>query len=738
MFESFYGFTDNPFRMSTDVQFLFAHRAYVKALAHLEYALNQGEGFVLITGRPGTGKTTLVRDILSKIDRESLQAISLVSNQLKGEELLRLVALELGFPAQDFNKATLLTRLELFALMLQEKGRRIVIIVDEAQNLSPNGLEELRLLSNLQTDNRPLFQIVLIGQEQLRNLIYGQGRENVQQRIVTNCRLEPLQTGQIKDYVEYRLRLVDWAGDPSIDPEIYPLIYRTTQGVAREINLVMARLLLYGSLEQKHSFNTADLKVVLDELVQEHRLTFDQTALAEEPEKTAVAEAPSEALETADIGQELPEPVLQAEQSPVTSGAEGGELAEQYEVTPNLFGEAEQKQDKAADGAEPFVPIWNEQEEGVTHSETDHTIPLFENDETEPRIAAKDDRDDKLPTMRATEDEEKRVPQGLFTDVNDLLADDREISPRGRTIWRWILYPLVIVILVLVLLVPKPSDFTALWDVFWDQLISDDSGAPEGQNTREIIPLSIDGVDEPDITETAPTARPEESDDSGGQERQTVTEADSLSMDRVAEPDQIETAPTARSEESDDRDRHDRQNAREVDQISRDGVAEPPKAEVASTTREPQQQRVAQINWDKTTGARKPEVDDSEASSRREPSIERTEATTVVATVASINTNKTYFLLFQEPNDSLADQSEEALAKLVVWLHAHPTVRIMITGILTNGEKPLGRMRAALQRAEQISTRLRSAGISSHRIVIEGGRQNGAPPGVGVSVRLVP
>lgn len=158
MFESYYELNANPFRLSTDEQFRFAHKNYIKAWSYLRYALDQGEGFVMITGQPGSGKTTLIRDILSELDETKVLAINLVTNQLQAEELLRKVALEYGLPAETYNKATLLTRIEGFVTSQYQAGRRAIIVIDEAQNLTLNGLEELRLLSNLQAGSHPLFR----------------------------------------------------------------------------------------------------------------------------------------------------------------------------------------------------------------------------------------------------------------------------------------------------------------------------------------------------------------------------------------------------------------------------------------------------------------------------------------------------------------------------------------------------------------------------------------------------
>jgi type II secretory pathway predicted ATPase ExeA/outer membrane protein OmpA-like peptidoglycan-associated protein len=673
MFESFYGFTDNPFRMSADEHFRYAHRAYVKAWSYLKYALEQGEGFVLITGRPGTGKTTLIRDTLSELDSDSLQAVSLISHQLLGEELLRLVALELGFPAQDFNKATLLTRIGQHALMLHEEGRRIVIIVDEAQNLTPHGLEELRLLSNLQTDNRSLFQIVLIGQEELRNLVYGQGRENIQQRIVTSCRLEPMQLEQIQEYVEYRLGIVGWSGDPSFEPEIHSLIYRITHGVAREINLVMARLLLYGALEKKHAFNRADLLVVLKELLYEQRLAFDQTTLVQELDQSVETETPDTAAETAAVTLEVSEQKSGPGESPDTPAEERGLLDDLDVTAADAVSEATPSQSEAADAEASFLPIWNGSEKATMCGKADQTtvdpevgLPGLQRSDWSNAV-------DELPALRATPDEKERSPQGLFTDVGDLSESNSGNAQAARSFWRWIFYPLAIIMLIIALLVPKPSDLPVLWNSLWRQLTSDDGAGNDRQMIREGPDSSMDSIDEP-------------------------AQATSVSLSRFEEIDTQQE---------------------EVKQTAADAKAK--------------QRPVTGVSEASGQEASDQQVADQQASGQQ--ALKREKA--VLDTDSNVKIDKHYFLQFHEPNDSLDDRSEQTLAQLVVWLHKNPTAKIKITGILTNGMKPLGRMREALQRAEQISARLVSARISSQRIFIEGGVQNSTPAGAGVSIRIV-
>ncbi|MES9815749.1 MAG: AAA family ATPase [Candidatus Thiodiazotropha sp.] len=274
MFESYYKLEANPFRLSADERFRFAHKNYLKAWSYLVYALEQGEGFIMVTGRPGSGKTTLIRDILSEVDKSKILAINLVTNQLQAEELLRKVALEYGLPAESFNKATLLTSIEDFVTKEYQAGRRAVIVIDEAQNLTLNGLEELRLLSNLQSGSHPLFQIFLIGQDQLRSLILSPEMEQIRQRMIASCQIETMDLQQTEGYIEHRLGIVGWNQDPVFDGAIFPLIHYLSDGIPRKINHIVSRLLLYGALEEKHELTEDDVWIVARELFDEERLSI--------------------------------------------------------------------------------------------------------------------------------------------------------------------------------------------------------------------------------------------------------------------------------------------------------------------------------------------------------------------------------------------------------------------------------------------------------------------------------
>jgi type II secretory pathway predicted ATPase ExeA/outer membrane protein OmpA-like peptidoglycan-associated protein len=274
MYESYFKFNDTPFRLSADEKFRYAHKNYLRASAYLAYALEQGEGFVMITGQPGSGKTTLIRDVISELDEARYHTLNLVTSQLQAEELLRKVALEYGFPAENANKATLLTNIQKHLSSLHNEGKRSILFLDEAQNLSLNGLEELRLLSNLQQGKHSLLQIVLVGHNELRDLILNPDMSHVQQRLIASCQIEPLPLEQTREYILHRLEHAGWQSDPKIEDEVFQLIHTASQGVPRNINHLMSHLLLFACLEEKHHLIDEDALTIIEELIDQQRITL--------------------------------------------------------------------------------------------------------------------------------------------------------------------------------------------------------------------------------------------------------------------------------------------------------------------------------------------------------------------------------------------------------------------------------------------------------------------------------
>jgi len=269
MYESFYGLTGKPFQLNPDPAFYFGSRGHKRAFAYLQYGVYQSEGFIVITGEIGAGKTTLVRSLFEQLDRNRLVAAQLVSTQLDADDMLRTVAVAFGLPVKAVDKASLLASLEAFLCQLAVAGKRALLVVDEAQNLTPRAIEELRMLSNFLLGDQALLQSFLIGQPELRDMMQGPQMQQLRQRVIASYHLGPLDKGETQAYIEHRLRHVGWKGDPRFEPAAFDLIHTASAGIPRRINTLCNRLLLAGFLGEKHAFGAADVQAIAREIHEE-------------------------------------------------------------------------------------------------------------------------------------------------------------------------------------------------------------------------------------------------------------------------------------------------------------------------------------------------------------------------------------------------------------------------------------------------------------------------------------
>jgi putative secretion ATPase (PEP-CTERM system associated) len=289
MFTQFYKLSGRPFQLTPDHRFFFGSRNHTKAMAYLTFGINTGEGFVVITGDVGTGKSTLVDHLLSLLDSSKYVAAKVVTTQLDADNILRAVAISFGIPQEGVDKATLLRRLEEFLYQNQRDGRRLLLLIDEAQNLPARSLEELRMLSNFQTAGGSPIQVFLLGQPQFRRTLASESLIQLRQRVIATHHLGPMDGDETRAYIEHRLRIVGWTSDPEFTPEAFSLIHLHTAGVPRRINTLCTRLLLYGMLEEQHRIDGRTVEQVVGELQQE-----GQALTAEDPEPPAEApEAPA-------------------------------------------------------------------------------------------------------------------------------------------------------------------------------------------------------------------------------------------------------------------------------------------------------------------------------------------------------------------------------------------------------------------------------------------------------------
>jgi general secretion pathway protein A len=280
MYTEFYRLSAQPFQLTPDARFFFESTVHRQAMAYLVYGLHHAEGFIIITGEVGAGKTILVDNLLSTIDQSTFVTAKIVTTQLAGDDLLHLVAGGLGIAKEGLAKGALLQRISDFALAQHRNGRRVLLIVDEAQNLSFEALEELRMLSNIVFDRTMALQSFLLGQPQFRAILGSARLEQLRQRVTAAYHLGPLSEAECRAYVEHRLHRADWKDDPHFAEDCYPLIYRHTGGVPRQINTLCSRLLLFGFLEQMHALTASAVEKVAGDLRDEIAVVTAPTTFA--------------------------------------------------------------------------------------------------------------------------------------------------------------------------------------------------------------------------------------------------------------------------------------------------------------------------------------------------------------------------------------------------------------------------------------------------------------------------
>lgn len=269
MYQAFYKLRGKPFQLTPDPGMLFPSKGHKRAMSYLLYGFEQGEGFVMITGAVGTGKTLLIQKLFEELAHRNIVVASLASANLDGEDILPAVASALDLPYERRSKEALLQDLKQHLISLHARHTHALLVVDEAQTLTPAALEMLRILSNLELKGHALLQIFLVGQAELRRIIVSNHMEQLRQRIIASHRIEPMAEEECRAYILHRLRAVGWNNDPELAPEIFSVVYQASRGIPRKINLIMDRLLLHGYLEELHGLNLAALTMVLDEMDEE-------------------------------------------------------------------------------------------------------------------------------------------------------------------------------------------------------------------------------------------------------------------------------------------------------------------------------------------------------------------------------------------------------------------------------------------------------------------------------------
>ena len=321
MYDDHYGLSGRPFQLTPDPKFWFETATHKKAMAYLGYGLSQGEGFVVVTGEPGSGKTTLVGHLMGRIDPERLNVIRIVTTQIEAEDLLHMVAGGLGVDSSGMAKAKILAEIERGLHAVARDGKRTLLIVDEAQALPIGSLEELRMLSNFQAGGYPLLQIFLLGQPEFRQRLQDPALEQLRQRVIAMHHLGPMGADEVEPYLIHRLSMVGWRGRPRFTNDALAALHRWSGGVPRLVNQLAGRVLLHGAIEQVDTFTGADLETVIHDLdadtpAPEGGRAQERPAPATEPAPRSAADFPPPAF--GEIGQQAAPEKPRIEAAPPT------------------------------------------------------------------------------------------------------------------------------------------------------------------------------------------------------------------------------------------------------------------------------------------------------------------------------------------------------------------------------------------------------------------------------------
>lgn len=246
MYCDYFSFSERPFHITPDCRFLFLSKNHKEAFAHLLYGINNQAGFIALTGEVGTGKTTVLRTVLDQLDENSYRTALILNPCLSAQKLLRSINREFGIPYAGLDSSSLLDELSSFLLAENSAGRIVVLVIDEAQNLNPQVLEQIRLISNLETETDKLIQIVLAGQPELLTLLARTELRQLAQRITVSYHLLPMDYRDSRAYVEHRLAIAGGRGRVDFSTPACLRIYRFSGGSPRLINIACDRVLLTG------------------------------------------------------------------------------------------------------------------------------------------------------------------------------------------------------------------------------------------------------------------------------------------------------------------------------------------------------------------------------------------------------------------------------------------------------------------------------------------------------------
>ena len=266
MYEKFFSFREKPFKLVPNPAYLFLSKSHEETLAHLNYALSEGDGFVEITGEVGTGKTTLCRAFLESLDADTIAAY-IFNPRLGPRQLIRAINDELGIKYDADNTKDLIDKLNAFLIRKKAQRKKVILLIDEAQNLSRNVLEQLRLLSNLETNQEKLLQIILVGQPELSEILDSHELRQLSQRITLRYHLSPLNHKETVEYIRYRINIAAQNAGIKFNRSAFRQIYKYSRGIPRVINIACDRSLLTAFGLSRHKITGSIARASIKELM---------------------------------------------------------------------------------------------------------------------------------------------------------------------------------------------------------------------------------------------------------------------------------------------------------------------------------------------------------------------------------------------------------------------------------------------------------------------------------------
>lgn len=423
MYTQYFGLKAQPFRLTPDPYYFFTSATHKSALAYMRYGMQQGEGFIVVTGAAGTGKTTLALTLSGGLARNKIVLGELVTTQLQPDDLLRAIAAAFELDMEG-SKSDLIVRIQRFLSECRGAGKHVLLVVDEAHDLPQTSFEELRMLSNFHLGPKALLQCILLGQLPLREMLNRTNMEQFQQRVIAAHHLHPLSLPETRGYILHRLQQAGWRGDPSFTSEAIKLTHQYTQGIPRRINALCNRLMLYGFIEEKHQLDASATVQVYGEWMQE----LGQSASVETMRQSGLEETGITGLA----------------QEHFTPGRAVGAHALAFQAAPNV--QVKPREATRSTVAEPAVAqaIRAHTPHKVTGPSPPSGVP--------PNITIRKQRE---TTSGRTLTELK--PRGSYTSGSESNLH-RTHHLRLRANIRWFLYPLAALVGVIVIIAYIPAD----------------------------------------------------------------------------------------------------------------------------------------------------------------------------------------------------------------------------------------------------------------------------------------